>query len=152
MNEPTQVRRLRASLIDNADTSAGWRYRKAREFPWDARNVESGKSLKRLRRALSELPPDDGLWSRYAAVWSAATAEDRLRFVEVEHEMLHAYGFSYRGAAGNAERFLFDLVRALELESPAFAPAARMNQRREMVPGIGLEPTTRALRMRCSTN
>src|SRR5215467_6156397 len=127
MNEPTQVRRLRANLIGNADTSAGWRYRKAREFPWDARNVESGKSLRRLRKALSELPPDDALWSRYAAAWSAATAEDRLRFVEIEHEMLHSYGFSYRGAAGNAERFLFDLVRALELESPAFAPAARMN-------------------------
>ena len=127
MNEPTQVYRLRASLIDNADTSAGWRYRKAREFPWDARNVESGKSLRRLRRALSELPPDDELWNRYAAVWSDTTADDRLRFVEVEHEMLQSYGFSYHGAPGNAERFLFDLVRALELESPAFTPAARMN-------------------------
>jgi hypothetical protein len=127
MNEPTQVRRLRASLIDNADTSAGWRYRKAREFPWDARNVESGKSLRRLRRALVEMPADDALWSRYAAVWSEATPADRLRFVEIEHQMLHAYGFSYRGAAGNAERFLFDLVRALELESPAFTVASRMN-------------------------
>ena len=105
MNEPTQVRRLRASLIDNADTSAGWRYRKAREFPWDARNVESGKSLRRLRRALVELPPDDALWSRYAAVWSEAAPADRTRFVEIEHQMLHAYGFSYRGAPGNAPSF-----------------------------------------------
>jgi hypothetical protein len=127
MSEPTQLRRFRASLIDNADSSAGWRYRKAREFPWDARNVESGKSLRRLRRALTELPPDDALWSRYAAVWSEAAAEDRLRFVEIEHEMLHSYGFSYRGAAGNAERFLFDLVRALELELRAFTPAPRMH-------------------------
>ena len=127
MNELIQVRRFRASLIDNADTSAGWRYRKAREFPWDARNVESGKSLRRLRKALNDLSPDVELWRRYAAVWSEASAEDRLRFVEIEHEMLHSYGFSYRGAPGNAERFLFDLVRALEMESLAFTPAARMN-------------------------
>jgi hypothetical protein len=127
MNEATEVRKLRASLIGNAADSAGWRYRKAREFPWDARNVESGKSLRRLRRALSELPADDELWTRYAAVWGGAGAEERLRFVEIEHEMLHSYGFSYRGAPGNAERFLFDLVRALELESPAFTAVARMN-------------------------
>lgn len=127
MNEPIQVRRFRASLIDSADTSAGWRYRKAREFPWDARNVESAKSLRRLRRALTELSADDELWSRYAAVWSEATREDRLRFVEIEHAMLQSYGFSYRGASGSAQRFLAELVNTLERESPSFTPAARMN-------------------------
>ncbi|HEV2227676.1 MAG TPA: hypothetical protein VGR86_01865 [Steroidobacteraceae bacterium] len=127
MIEPAAVRRFRTTLIGSTDDSAGWRYRKAREFPWDARNVESAKSLRRLRRALSELSPDNELWGRYAAVWSEATDDDRLRFVEIEHEMLHSYGFSYRGASGSAERFLLELVSALELESPAFAPTARMN-------------------------
>ena len=137
MNGP-EVGRLRATLIGDADASAGWRYRKAREFPWDARNVESAKSLRRLCRALGQLSPDNELWRRYAAAWSEATADDRPRLLEVEHEMLHAYGFSYRGASGSAERFLAELVSALE--------------RSGVVPGIGLEPTTRALRMRCSTN
>jgi hypothetical protein len=128
MNEVTEVRRFRASLIGNADDSSGWRYRKAREFPWDARNVESAKSLRRLCRALSELSPEDDLWSRYAAVWGEARGDDCLRFVEIEHEMLHAYGFSYRGASGSAEQFLYELVNALELESPADARSpARMN-------------------------
>ena len=138
MNGPAEVCRLRASLIGDADASAGWRYRKAREFPWDARNVESGKSLRRLCRALGELSPDNELWRRYAAAWREATADDRPRLLEIEHEMLHSYGFSYRGASGSAERFLAELVSVLE--------------RSGMVPGIGLEPTTRALRMRCSTN
>jgi hypothetical protein len=127
MNGMTEARRLRASLIGNADNSAGWRYRKARTFPWDARNVESAKSLRRLCRALSELPPDNGLWRRYAAVWSGATGGDRVRFLEIEHEMLHSYGFSYRGASGSAERFLAELVSALEFESPALTGTARMN-------------------------
>ena len=127
MNEPAELRRLRASLIGNADNSAGWRYRKAREFPWDARNVESAKSLRRLCRALSELSPDNELWTRYAAAWSEAAGDDRLRFLEIEHELLHSYGFSYRGASGSAERFLAELVSALELESPALMPTARMN-------------------------
>jgi hypothetical protein len=121
MNEAAEVRRFRASLIGSADDSAGWRYRKAREFPWDARNVESAKSLRRLYRALADLPSDDELWRRYAAVWAVATAEDRLRLIEVEHEMLHSYGFSIHGAPGNAEMFLFELVRALELEAPVSA-------------------------------
>ena len=137
MNQAAEVRRFRASLIGNADDSSGWRYRKAREFPWDARNVESAKSLRRLCRALSELSAEDELWARYAAIWSDATDDDYVRLVEIEHEMLHAYGFSYRGASGSAEQFLYELVNALEVES---------------VPGIGFEPTTRALRMRCSTN
>ena len=133
MSAAPEVRRFRASLIGSADTSAGWRYRKAREFPWDARNVESAKSLRRLCRALGELSPDNELWRRYAAAWSEATADDRPRLLEIEHEMLHSYGFSYRGASGSAERFLAELVSALELEG--------------VVPGIGLEPTTRALRI-----
>lgn len=120
----TEVRRLRASLIGNADTSAGWRYRKAREFPWDARNVESAKSLRRLYAALNGLAPDNELWIRYAAVWSRATADQRLQLLEIEHDMLHSYGFSYRGASGTAEKFLAELVRALEDESPARAAAA----------------------------
>ena len=136
MNGAAEVCRLRASLIGDTDASAGWRLRKAREFPWDARNVESAKSLRRLCRALGELAPDNELWRRYAAAWSEATADDRPRLLEVEHEMLHSYGFSYRGASGSAEKFLAQLVSALE----------------GVVPGIGLEPTTRALRMRCSTN
>ena len=127
MSELAAARQLRASLIGNADNSAGWRYRKARTFPWDARNVESAKSLRRLCRALSELSPESQLWRRYAAVWTEATRDDRLRFLEIEHEMLHAYGFSYRGASGSAERFLAELVRALELESPALSGTARMN-------------------------
>lgn len=127
MSETTEVSRLRATLIGDADASAGWRYRKAREFPWDARNVESAKSLRRLRSALNELSPDNELWTRYAALWSEATGDVRLRFVEIEHEMLHAYGFSYRGASGSAEKFLSDLVHALERESPALRPIARMN-------------------------
>lgn len=127
MSVITEARQLRASLIGNADNSAGWRYRKARTFPWDARNVESAKSLRRLCRALSELAPDNPLWRRYAAAWSAATRDDRLRFLEIEHEMLHSYGFSYRGASGSAERFLSELVSALEFESPALTGTARMN-------------------------
>jgi hypothetical protein len=127
MNETTEARRLRASLIGNADNSAGWRYRKAKTFPWDARNVESAKSLRRLCRALAELSPDNGLWRRYAALWCEAAREDRMRFLEIEHEMLHAYGFSYRGASGSAERFLAELVRALEVEAPAVTGTVRMN-------------------------
>jgi len=127
MSEMTEARRLRASLIGNADNSAGWRYRKARTFPWDARNVESAKSLRRLCRALSELSPDNGLWRRYASVWAEGTGGDRVRFLEIEHEMLHSYGFSYRGASGSAERFLAELVNALEFESPALTGTARMN-------------------------
>lgn len=127
MSVTTEARQLRASLIGNADNSAGWRYRKARTFPWDARNVESAKSLRRLCRALSELAPDNPLWRRYAAAWSEAKGDDRLRFLEIEHEMLHSYGFSYRGASGSAERFLSELVSALEFESPALTGIARMN-------------------------
>ena len=138
MNEVTEVRRFRATLIGNADTSAGWRYRKAREFPWDARNVESAKSLRRLYAALNELPPGNELWSRYAALWAAASDDVCQRLAEIEHEMLHAYGFSFRGASGSAEKFLAELVSALEEEG--------------VVPGRGLEPPTRALRMRCSTS
>lgn len=137
MNQPIEVRRFRTSLIGSADDSSGWRYRKAREFPWDARNVESAKSLRRLCRALSELSPEDELWSRYAAIWSEATGDECRRLVAIEHELLHSYGFSYRGASGSAEQFLYELVNALEAQ---------------VVPGIGFEPTTRALRMRCSTN
>ena len=127
MNEAAQVRRIRASLIGNADTSAGWRYRKAREFPWDARNVESAKSLRRLYAALTELPPDDELWSMYAAVWSRATDDDCPRLIEIEQAMLHSYGFSFRGASGSAKKFLSELLSILELESPALAPTARAN-------------------------
>src|SRR5262249_3951707 len=97
-------------------------------FPWDARNVESAKSLRRLCRALSELSPADELWSRYAALWREARGDDCQRFVEIEDEMTHAYGFSYRGASGSAEQFLCELVNALELESPADARTpARIN-------------------------
>jgi hypothetical protein len=127
VNEAVEVRRFRASLIGNADDSAGWRYRKARTFPWDARNVESAKSLRRLCRALSELSPDNDLWSRYAAVWSSATDDDCLRLGEIEHEMLRSYGFSIHGASGSAEKFLLELVSALELESVALAPPARLH-------------------------
>lgn len=116
MNEAAVVRRLRASLIGSADTSAGWRYRKAREFPWDARNVESGKSLRRLNAALATLPPDHELWGRYAAVWSRAGDDDCQRLVEIEHAMLDAYGFSVHGASGSADKFLLELLTALELE------------------------------------
>ena len=137
MKEAAEIRRFRASLIGSADDSAAWRYRKAREFPWDARNVESAKSLRRLHASLGHLPAGDELWSRYAAVWSDAADDDCPRLVEIEHEMLHRYGFSYRGASGSAEPFLEELVCALEAG---------------VVPGIGFEPTTRALRMRCSTN
>jgi hypothetical protein len=144
MNVTPEVRRFRASLIGNADASAGWRYRKAREFPWDARNVESGKSLRRLYAALNELPPGNELWSRYAAVWATACDDDCQQLAEIEHELLHSYGFSFRGASGSAEKFLAELVSALEHGSADLQEG--------MVPGIGFEPTTRALRMRCSTS
>ena len=127
MNEAPEVRRFRASLIGNADTSAGWRYRKAREFPWDARNVESAKSLRRLYAALRELPPGDELWCRYAAVWAMASDDESQRLGEIEDEMLHSYGFSFRGASGSAENFLAELVSALERGSAALAPSARTN-------------------------
>jgi hypothetical protein len=119
MNEAAEVRRFRASLIGNADDSAAWRYRKAREFPWDARNVESAKSLRRLNAALGELPPGHELWDRYAAVWSGATGDDCVRLTGIEHEILHRYGFSFRGASGSAEAFLRELLSALETESAA---------------------------------
>lgn len=141
MNVTPEVRRFRATLIGNADTSAGWRYRKAREFPWDARNVESAKSLRRLYTALNELSPGDELWSRYAAVWATACDDDCERRAEIEHDMLQSYGFSYRGASGSAAKFLAELVSALERDL-----------QEGLVPGIGFEPTTRALRMRCSTS
>ena len=127
MNEAPEVGRFRASLIGNADTSAGWRYRKAREFPWDARNVESAKSLRRLYAALSELPPGNALWGRYAAIWATASDDECQRLADVEHEMLHSYGFSFRGASGSAEKFLAELVSALERETGDAAPAARVN-------------------------
>ncbi len=141
MNVAPEVHRFRAGLIGNADTSAGWRYRKAREFPWDARNVESAKSLRRLYTALKAFSPGDELWSRYAAVWAAACDDDCQRLAEIEHEILHSYGFSFRGASGSAEQFLSELVSALE-----------RGLEEGLVPGIGFEPTTRALRMRCSTS
>ena len=125
MSETTEVSRLRATLIGDADASAGWRYRKAREFPWDARNVESAKSLRRLYAALNDLPAGNELWSRYAAVWATASDDDCQRLAEIEHQMLHAYGFSFRGASGSAERFLSELVSALERGSPAVTPPAR---------------------------
>ena len=100
--EAFEVRRFRASLIGNADTSAEWRYRKAREFPWDARNVESAKSLRRLYAALNDLPLGHQLWLRYASVWATASDDEGQRLAEIEHEMLHAYGFSYRGSSGSA--------------------------------------------------
>ena len=127
ISEAAEVHRFRASLIGNADESAGWRSRKARTFPWDARNVESAKSLRRLCAALAELSPDNELWSRYAAVRSSATDDDCLRLTEIEHDMLRSYGFSIRGASGSAEKFLSELVTALELESPHLAPAPRLN-------------------------
>jgi hypothetical protein len=116
MNEAAVVRRFRASLIGNADDSAGWRYRKARTFPWDTRNVESAKSLRRLCTALTQLSADNELWNRYAELWSSATDDDSLRLGEMEHEMLRAYGFSIHGASGSAEKFLSELVLALQLE------------------------------------
>jgi hypothetical protein len=142
MNEGPEVSRYRASLIGNAQTSAGWRYRKAREFPWDARNVESAKSLRRLYTALNELSPGNALWGSYAAIWATADDEECRQLADIEHEMLRSYGFSFRGASGSAEKFLAELVSALEGED---APDG-------MVPGRGLEPPTRALRMRCSTS
>jgi hypothetical protein len=142
MNEGPEVGRYRASLIGNAQTSAGWRYRKAREFPWDARNVESAKSLRRLSTALDELSPGNALWGRYAAIWATADEEECRQLTDIEYEMLRSYGFSFRGASGSAEKFLAELVGALEGED---APD-------RMVPGRGLEPPTRALRMRCSTS
>ena len=126
MNEAPEVRRFRASLIGNADISAGWRYRKAREFPWDARNVESAKSLRRLYAALSDLHPGDELWCRYAAIWATASDEECQRLAEIEHEMLNAYGFSFRGASGSAQKFLAELVSALERGS-VLVPIARTN-------------------------
>ncbi|HET7757653.1 MAG TPA: hypothetical protein VFK87_10390 [Steroidobacteraceae bacterium] len=125
MNEAAEAGGFRAGLIGNADDSAGWRYRKAREFPWDTRNVESAKSLRRLSTALAELSPDNELWSRYAEVWRRATDDDCHRLVEIEHQMLRSYGFSIHGASGSAEKFLAELLGALEPESPALAPAAR---------------------------
>ena len=127
MNEAPEVGRFRASLIGNADTSAGWRYRKAREFPWDARNIESAKSLRRLYAALNELPPGDPLWGRYAAIWATASDDECQRLADIEHEILHSYGFSFRGASGSAEKFLAELVSALEHETGDAAPAARVN-------------------------
>ena len=127
MNEAPEVGRFRASLIGNADTSAGWRYRKAREFPWDARNVESAKSLRRLYAALNELPPGNALWGRYAAIWATASDDESQRLADIEDEMLHSYGFSFRGASGSAEKFLAELVSALERETGDAAPAARVN-------------------------
>jgi hypothetical protein len=125
MSEAADVRRLRAGLIGNADDLVWWRYRKAREFPWDTRNVESAKSLRRLHAALTELSADDELWCRYAAVWSGATDDECQRLVEIEREMLRSYGFSIHGASGSAEKFLAELLGALELRSPALAPSAR---------------------------
>lgn len=149
MNQAAEVRRFRASLIGNADDSSGWRYRKAREFPWDARNVESAKSLRRLCRALSELSPEDELWGRYAAIWSEATDDDSLRLVEIEHEMLHAYGFSYRGASGSAEQFLYELVNALEVDSlleMGFEPATGALRKRFEPPSVSASRSNRYLK------
>jgi hypothetical protein len=133
VNEAAEVRRFRAGLIGNADDSAEWRYRKARTFPWDARNVESAKSLRRLCTALTELSPDDELWGRYAAVWSSATPDDCLQLGEMEHEILRSYGFSIHGASGGAEKFLSELVDALELESQGLAPTAHLISKRRTV-------------------
>lgn len=133
MNEAAEACRWRTSLIERADTSAGWRYRKAREFPWDARNVESAKSLRRLHTALTDLRPDHDLWSRYAAICSRAAGEECLRLVEIEYAMLHSYGFSIHGAAGSAEGFLLELLPALELEL-----AAPAHDGEEAEPGTGI--------------
>ena len=127
MNEAPEVGRFRATLIGNADTSAGWRYRKAREFPWDARNVESAKSLRRLYAALNELAPGNELWRRYAAVWETVGHDACQRLGQIEHEMLHAYGFSFRGASGSAEKFLAELVGALERAALALGASAGLN-------------------------
>lgn len=139
MNQAAVVRRLRASLIGSADTSAGWRYRKAREFPWDARNVESGKSLRRLNAALAALPPEHELWGRYAAVWSRAGDDECPRLFEIEHAMLDAYGFSIHGASGSADKFLLELLTALELELAGSAHADLLGtDREEPAPQIGV--------------
>lgn len=130
MNDAAEVRCLRASLIGKADDSAGWRHSKARTFPWDTRNVESAKSLRRLRTALTELSPDSELWSRYAAVWIGASDDDCLRLGEIEQEMLRSYGFSIHGASGSAHEFLLELASALALELPALPSTARPHSAR----------------------
>jgi hypothetical protein len=51
----------------------------------------------------------------------------------MEHEILRSYGFSIHGASGGAEKFLSELVDALELESQGLAPTAHLISKRRTV-------------------
>ncbi len=107
-------------LIEEIESRAEWRTRKAEEHPEDEQNLRSSQALRNLAAKMKELSADHPkiqefwrLWFGPASpgkIWAQNNALDLIKIVSEE---LHKYGF-FSGQDGDPELFFDSLITELQ--------------------------------------
>ena len=106
----------RDELLERVYAKAEWRWRKAAEYPADARNERSARSLNALADHIRQLPDDDG--NLRALLVLLATEDESVG--PVADYMLSRCGFDEPVAPENFDSFLADLVSETADEGMSF--------------------------------
>jgi hypothetical protein len=96
------TRHLRELLELNFDAAAGWRFRKAEEFPDDERNMRAADELEHLAKTVNQIP--EKVMEDYAQL----CARNPTEVVTVEQFLRKAIGFreSFSAAEAFVERVI----------------------------------------------
>ncbi len=107
-------------LIEEIESKADWRTRKAEEHPEDERNLRSSQALRNLAAKMKELSADHPKIQEFWRLWFGPALPGKiwgrnkgLDLIEIVSEDLNQYGF-YRDEDGDPEPFLDSLITQLE--------------------------------------
>jgi len=98
-------------IVQDIESSAEWRGRKAEEYPDDARNAQSAAALELAAREVAALPDDDPRLVRLESVEDEDTIE---HYVEVKDLIIGRHGFG-PGATQTTDELLAALVREVDV-------------------------------------
>ena len=107
-------------LIEEIESQAEWRTRKAEEIPEDERNLRCSQALRNLTTRMKELSADHPKIQDFWRLWFGPALPGKiwgrnkgLDLIKIVSEELHQYGI-YRDEDGNPELFLDSLITQLE--------------------------------------
>ncbi len=107
-------------LIEEIESQAEWRTRKAEEYPEDERNLRCSQALRNLTARMKELSADHPKIQEFWRLWFGPALPGKnwarnkgLDLIKVVSEELHQYGI-YRDEDGNPELFLDSLFTQLQ--------------------------------------
>ncbi len=107
-------------LIEEIESQAEWRTRKAEEFPEDEQNLRRSQALRNLTARMKELPADHPEIQEFWRLWFGPALPGKiwgrnkgLDLIKIVSEELHQFGI-YRDEDGNPELFLDSLITQLE--------------------------------------